>query len=149
MHLSTAIARLEAAVEAQLAVAGPEAAEVGAQLMTALEPALRQTLLESVTMAATEVSSQLAGQRVEVRLVDGEPELVVTDDPVFASSTGPTSEEDEARITLRLPHHLKELIAEAAELAGDSVNSYVVDALRSQARTKKRPSTRTRTMIQL
>jgi hypothetical protein len=149
MHLSAAIAHLEAAVEAQLAVTGPETAEVGAQLMTALEPAIRQALLEAVTMAATEVSSQLASQRVEVRLVDGEPELVVTDDPAFVSSTSSTSEGDETRITLRLPHHLKELIAEAAEMAGDSVNSYVVEALRSQARARKRPATRTRTMIQL
>jgi uncharacterized protein (DUF1778 family) len=39
----------------------------------------------------------------------------------------------EARITLRLPGYLKDLIAEAADGAGDSVNSFVVDALRSRA----------------
>jgi predicted HicB family RNase H-like nuclease len=34
---------------------------------------------------------------------------------------------------LRIPGYLKEIISEAAKSAGDSVNSYVVDALRTAA----------------
>jgi uncharacterized protein (DUF1778 family) len=37
------------------------------------------------------------------------------------------------RITLRLPGYLKDLVAQAADEAGDSINSFVVDALRSRA----------------
>jgi hypothetical protein len=136
-------------VEAQLTVAGSEIAEIGAQLMGALRPAIRQTLLDTVAMAAAEVSGQLATQRVEVRIVDGEPELVVVDEPSAAPPPRVESNEDEARITLRLPQHLKELIAEAAGLAGDSVNSYVVDALQSQARARRRSAARTKRTIQL
>ena len=80
MQLSHAVSGFENAVETQLRVAGPEMAEAGVQLMAALQPAIRQTLMDVVAMAATEVSSQLATQNVDIRLVDGDPELIVVDD---------------------------------------------------------------------
>jgi hypothetical protein len=135
MQLSQAVSSLENAVEAQLRVAGPESAEIGAQLLNALRPAIRQILMEVVTMAATEISSQLPASRVEVRLVEGDPELVVSEDTAAVPPPPPPpgADDDEARITLRLPGYLKDLIAEAAAGSGDSVNAFVVDALRSRA----------------
>lgn len=142
MQLSHAIAGLEAAVENQLRVAGPEAAEIGDQLMSALQPAIRQALMDVVSMAATEVNSQLAAHSVEVRLVDGDPELTVTDDPNATTPPPPPgASDDEARITIRLPEYLKDLISEAASVEGDSVNAFVVDTLRSQTHTKKKGGT--------
>ncbi|MEA1903664.1 MAG: DUF1778 domain-containing protein [Actinomycetota bacterium] len=151
MQLAHAISGLEAAVENQLRVAGPEASEIGAQLMSALQPAIRQTLMDVVAMAATEVSSQLPNQKVEVRLVDGDPELAVrTDGDTIPSPPPPTgADEDEARITIRLPGYLKELISEAASTEGDSVNTFVVDTLRSQAQTKEGGATKYRGTIEL
>lgn len=151
MQLSHAIVGLESAVEVQLRVAGPEVAEAGTQLMAALKPAIRQTLMEVVSMAATEVSSQLTAQKVEIRLVDGDPELVLATDgsAVPPPPPPPGVDDDEARITLRLPGYLKELIAEAASIEGDSVNAYVIDALRSQAQMKKGGVTRHRATIEL
>lgn len=152
VQLEHAVLGLEAAVENQLRVAGPDAAEIGSQLMAALKPAIHQALMDVVNMAATEVSSQLSGRRVEIRLVDGDPELTVVDD--LASSPPPPpphgdTEEEEARITLRLPGYLKELIAAAASDAGDSVNSFVVDALKGQAQPRKGGMTRHRMEIDL
>ncbi len=151
MQLSHAIIGLETAVETQLTVAGPEVAEAGTQLMAALKPAIRQTLMDVVTMAATEVSSQLPGQRVEIRLVEGDPELAVVSDGSTEPPPPPPSgaADDEARITLRLPGYLKDLIAEAANVEGDSVNTFVVDTLRSQTQAKKGGATRHRTTIEL
>ncbi len=128
--------RLETTVEAQLRLGGPDLVAIGGELLDVLRPALRQTMIEVAEMAAVEISGQLVGQRVEVRLVDGDPELTVRpDDTAFPSPPPPPApgEEVEARITLRIPGYLKELIAEAAEGAGDSVNSFVVDALRNKA----------------
>lgn len=154
MQLSHAISSLEDAVEAQLRVAGPESAELGAQLLNALRPAIRQTLMEMVTMAAAEVSSQLPAHRVEVRLVEGDPELIVSEDPTAVPPPPPPpgAEDDEARITLRLPGYLKDLIAEAAAGSGDSVNAFVVDALRSRAHGSpkgRKGATRTHTTLEL
>lgn len=151
MQLSHAISGLENAVEAQLRVAGPESAEIGTQLLNALRPAIRQTLMEVVNMAATEVSSQLPAHRVEIRLVEGEPELVVSEDAAAAPPPPPPpgSDDDEARITLRLPGYLKDLISEAAAVSGDSVNAFVVDALRSRAQTTGRVGRRHQTTFEL
>ncbi len=151
MQLEHTILGFETAVENQLRVAGPDAAEIGGHLMAALKPAIRQSLMDVVNMAATEVSSQLVGQKVEIRLVDGDPELTVVDDHTGVPPPPPPSgaEDDEARITVRLPGYLKDLIADAASDAGDSVNSFVVEALRGKAQPRKGGMTRHRTTIEL
>lgn len=150
MELSHAISGLEAAVETQLRVAGPEAAELGAQFMAALQPAIKQTLMDVVSMAATEVSSQMPSGTVEVRIVDGDPELVVSQEAAPPPPpTPPGADDDEARITVRLPGYLKDLIAEAASTEGDSVNTFVVDTLRSKTQTRKAGATRHRGTIDL
>jgi len=150
MQLSLAVAGLENAVETQLRVAGTEVAEAGTQLMAALQPAIRQTLMDVVVMAATEISSQLATQKVDVRLVDGDPELAVVDDSAEMPTPPPSDGDvDEARITIRLPGYLKDLVADAASTSGDSVNTFVIDTLKSQTRTTKGGATRHRATIEL
>jgi len=47
VQLEHTILAFETAVENQLRVAGPEAAEIGEHLMAALKPAIRQALMES------------------------------------------------------------------------------------------------------
>jgi hypothetical protein len=141
MQLSQAIINLESAVETQLRVAGPEIAEAGNQLLAALKPAIKESMMEVVGMAVTEISSQLDAQTIDIKLVDGDPELVLNDDPTAAPPPPPppppgAGDVDEARITVRLPGYLKDLIANEADSAGDSINSYVVDVLSNKTRKK-------------
>lgn len=151
MQLAHVINSLEASVETQLRIAGPEMAEAGAQLMAALQPAIRQALIDVASMAATEVSSQLELHNVELRLVEGDPELVVSNTVTTSPPPPPPpgASDTEARITLRLPEYLKEIIAEAAGSTGDSVNAYVVDALRAAAQAKKAAGGRHRIEVEL
>lgn len=136
---------METAVEAQLRLGDSELASLGSELLEVLRPAIKQTLMEVVEMAAQEVNGQLVGQRVDIRLVDGDPELTIRPDdsrippPPTPLDVGELMDA-EARITLRLPGYLKDLIAEAADGAGDSVNSFVVDTLRSKAYERKSSS---------
>lgn len=51
MQLEHTILGFETAVENQLRVAGPDAAEIGGHLMAALKPAIRQSLMDVVNMA--------------------------------------------------------------------------------------------------
>jgi hypothetical protein len=138
MQLTQAAMRMETAVEAQLRLGEPELAGLGVELLEVLRPAIKQTLMDVVEMAAQEVNGQLVGHRVDIRLVDGDPELSVRPDeskippPPLPPTPGDTMDA-EARITLRLPGYLKNLIAEAAQGAGGSVNSFVVEAVRSKA----------------
>lgn len=138
MQLTQTEQIMEAAVQAQLRLANPELAALGNDLLDVLRPSLRQAMMEVVEMAAQEVNGQLVGQRVEIRLVDGEPELALRSDESRVPPPPPPQSLDDAvdaleRITLRLPGYLKELVAEAAEEAGDSVNTFVVETLRNKA----------------
>ncbi len=130
MHLDHAFIEIETAVDNQVRIGAPELTEIASELMLALRPALERTLIGVVEEAATEVSAQLIGQRVDVRLDNGSPVLVVTEERKERSHD---PEELEARVTLRLPSSLKSLIEESASTTGDSINGWVVDALRTRA----------------
>ncbi|HZD24083.1 MAG TPA: hypothetical protein VE569_11890 [Acidimicrobiia bacterium] len=151
MQLSHAITNLESAVETQLRVAGDEIAAAGSQLMAALKPAITQTMMDVVSMAVAEISSQLDSQTIDIKLVEGDPELVVRDDPttVTPPPPPPPGSEDEARITVRLPAYLKDLISAAADETGDSINSYVIDALTGKTRRRSSTGSHTRTTLKL
>jgi hypothetical protein len=128
---------LESAVTNQVMLAGndPTVESAALAILSVLEPALRNAALDLAQQAAEEVEAQLGDQRVEVVVSDGEPSLRVgrsDHEPAVAS------EGYEARLTLRLPARIKELVEEAAGSTGDSVNGWVVKALASKARTSAR-----------
>ena len=136
VNSKAAVARFEAAVTGQAALAGgdPAVESAARALRDALGPAARQLALELAEQAAAEVDAQLPHQQVEVVLRGGQPELVV-----MTGAEGerrPADEEYEARISLRLPPSLKVAIEEAARSAGESVNSFLVrDLSRLMARS--------------
>lgn len=131
MRLEPVLTQIETTIEAQLRLADPAVAEGAAGFMDAFWPAVRSALLEVAQQAAAEIDAQLGDRRVEVRLTDGDPEMVVTPS---LQEEAPVDDDLEARITLRLPGSLKGIIEDAATTSGDSINSWVVDALRSRAR---------------
>ncbi len=134
MHLAPIFTAIEAAVSTQLAVAGGDSTMEAAasQLLSALEPAIRQIGMELAQQAAIEVGAQLGDRTVDVVIVDGEPQLRVSQAQNVESAT--PEEDFDARITLRLPPSLKGLVESAADETGDSVNAWVVKALTSNAR---------------
>ena len=135
VHVEPVINAVRAALIQQAAVAGadPVVETAAAQLVEALGPALRLAAIQLAEQAAAEVDAQLSDQRVDVLLTDGDPTLRV------GERTGddhrpPSAEDLDARITLRLPPSLKQLIEDAAQTTGDSVNGWVMDALHKRAR---------------
>ena len=129
---------------ARLAAGDPAAEQVIDALVTAVGPAIRQGVLELVEQAAAEVGAQLTSGHVDVVITEGEPALVVRSDEVE-----PTFSTDElvARMTVRLPSQLKAALEEAADDAGDSVNSYVLKTLATGA-TKGRKGRRIRETLE-
>ncbi|MFI0453448.1 toxin-antitoxin system HicB family antitoxin [Actinomadura sp. 6N118] len=186
--------RRELAVAAE--AGGPDARALAERLTGALESAARLTLLEALSAAADEITSELAPGSVEVRLRGSDPAFVVTppqSGPTLASAAGggaepaweplpppgfthaappgathvalppgvthaappsgatyatppsgsssgathagppsgpPSAEEGgTARMTLRLPEHLKVRVEEAAGRQGISVNAWLVRAI--------------------
>ena len=137
MHVQPVLNSLQAALAGQagLATGDPSVEAATTHLVEALGPALRLAAMELAQQAAAEVGAQLPDHTIEIVLVDGDPSLRVTESK--ATEERAASEDFDARITLRLPPSLKELIEDAAGSKGDSVNGWVVDALAHRAAKNK------------
>jgi hypothetical protein len=134
MQVQPIINAVQAALTDQGSLAGGDVAveEAIDHLVTALVPAIRQAAMDLAEQAACEVRAQLPDRTVDLILSDGDPALRIAEASVTADAT--STEELDARITLRVPPSLKTLIESAAETAGASVNSWVLDALSRRAR---------------
>ena len=141
MDTTTATAKLEAAIDQQLLLAGGDEAVVsaGEVVLGALRPAVSALALDLCQQAAAEVGAQLPHHTVEVLMRDGEPSLQVRE--LDAPTHAPDPDELEARLTLRRPENLKRLVEDEASASGDSINSWVVRTLASRARTRETTST--------
>jgi hypothetical protein len=138
VQIRPVINAVEATLVSQATVASSDPAVEAAvnQLVSALGPALHVAAMEIAEQAAAEVRAQLPDHTVDVVLTDGDPALRVGEAPRV---TDPRQAEDlDARITLRLTPTLKQLIEDAAQTNGDSVNAWVVDALGKRARQRGR-----------
>ena len=132
MELSPHLANLRADLAAAGAVGSDEVARAASLLGDAVEPALRLVLLDLLTEAAEELTGQLPGATVEVRLRGREPELVASvQTAATAPPPEPVGDDGTARLTLRLPEALKTRAEGAAASEGLSVNSWLVRAVQS------------------
>jgi hypothetical protein len=135
MQVQPIVNAVQAALTAQGSLAGGDVAveEALDHLVVALGPAIRQAAMDLAEQAAIEVRAQLPDRTVDVVLADGDPSLRIAETAVAAQSMSLTEDLD-ARITLRVTPSLKSLIEDAAETAGASVNTWVLDALSRRAR---------------
>lgn len=145
--------RRELAVVAE--AGGDDARALAERLSAPLGSAIRLTLLDVLSVAANEITRDLAPGSVELRLRDGDPSFAVTapnvEPPTAASHEAPrqapqpAEEPDEdgamTRINLRLPEHLKARIEEAAGKEGRSVNAWLVRAATAALRPQAPPLT--------
>ena len=117
---------------------GEDARALAERLLPPLDSATRLVLLEAISAAADEITTDLAPGSVEVRLRGLNPSFVVTAPPVeeaFDRSlpTPPAGRIDAedggtSRINLRLPDALKSRAEEAAGREGLSLNAWLVRA---------------------
>lgn len=167
MLLATIVEGLQEDLVAAAALGNEDTRRAAELLVMALGPAMRLRLMEAMQGAAEELNASLEGLAVEIRLVDGDPVLTVTEQPEEAragfgragtgavaaeggagSSGGPGfSAEDAddfvARLTVRMQESLKAQIEAAAAQVGNSVNTWLVNAasqaLRSPSGTRRGP----------
>ncbi len=136
---------LAAAAEA----GGPEAKAAAERLALALDPAVRLVLMDALSQAAAEITSELPAGSVDVRLRGREPEFVIDvptmpmQPPTPPAPPAPPEpevdlEEDDsvARITLRLPESVKYKAEELAAKSGHSLNSWIVNVVRTATRER-------------
>ena len=119
-------------------MARPENPPDLAQLGNVLDSVILARLLELVGTLTAELSRQLPEGRVEARLIgreEAELVYVPADPPPLASNAG---DDDVARLTLRLPHWLKQELERQAESHHASINSWVVESLTDGVRRRAR-----------
>jgi predicted HicB family RNase H-like nuclease len=112
--------------------ANEDVARAGQMLAEALDSSVQLALLDVLSAAAAEITSELDDIVVEVRLAGGEPTFNVSHTaPEPAAEPAPAEAADEsgsARITFRLPDALKGRIEAAAAAQHLSVNTWLVRA---------------------
>lgn len=127
------------------ALADDHTREVAARVATAVEPALRLALVQALSDAAATITSQLDGAVVSVRMDGRDPHLRVEDLP-GTTDPGPVPDDDDgstadlARVTVRLPEPLKRQAESLAVEADQSLNTWIVGAIR-RATTPASPTT--------
>jgi hypothetical protein len=128
------------------AAGGPEAQALADRLSAPLESAIRLALLEALSAAVEEITSELAPRSVEVRLRGRDPEFVVSaslDEPAALQPLGQPFEvafgDDDGgiwRITLRLPESLRAAVEAATRHDGSSLNAWLVRAVAAAVQSK-------------
>jgi hypothetical protein len=153
-------------LQRQLAVAadasGDDARALAERLIAPLDAAVRLTLLDVLSAAVEEITTDLAPGSVELRLRGREAEFVVTpalvaedspegEDRVSpsrpAAGIAPAEGDDGAmsRINLRMPDRVKASVERAAASEGLSVNAWLVRAgaaALDRASTDRQPTQR-------
>ncbi len=141
------IDRLIADLESAASGAGEEQRRAAERLGFALEPASRLALMEAISQACAEITSEMPSGGVDVRL-DGRDLAFVVEAGVPMAPAAPTPptppappappappgeelEDGVARITLRLPESVKTRAEDAAARAGQSLNTWLVSVVRA------------------
>lgn len=121
--------------------AGEQARQTAERLGYALDPSARLALMEAISQAAAEITAAMPSGSVDVRL-DGRDLDFVVQAPHAAAPAPPLPppppapgdaaiEEGLARITLRIPDSVKTKAEDAAAAAGQSLNTWLVNLVRS------------------
>jgi hypothetical protein len=150
MLLAPIVEGLEEDLKRAAAVGGEETRRIADVLVEALGSSLRLRLLDALQQAADELTASLPGASVEVRLQGSDPVLSMTVSGLGGMSSSADSadrsEEEVARVTLRIPEGLKAQVERAASRDGVSVNSWLVDAAAHALRLPPSPRRGSRRM---
>lgn len=145
MDLAPYVERLRSDLAEAAAAGGPEAQEAAQRLALALDPATRMMLLEALSDATAEITGELDDTSIEVRLRGREPQFVIERiepvTPPAAESAEPDEQSDDesdtlARVTVRIPESLKTKAEDLAAAGSQSLNSWIVQAVRFAARER-------------
>jgi hypothetical protein len=118
--------------------------EVARRLVTVLEPGLRMAMVQLLSDAAAQLTSELSGPVVTIRMDGREPVWHVVSPESHETSHDPADpsgdEEGTARVTVRLPEAVKRRAENLAQASGQSLNTWIIHVLRRATTTDKTPT---------
>src|SRR5262245_46922218 len=112
-------------------IGGEDLVQAAERLAGAVKQSATLRLIDGLTQVALELSEQLPAGHVDVRVAGQDPQLVFVEEQVAEepAPAAPAGDDEQARITLRLPESLKTAVEAAAAAEGISVNAWLVRAL--------------------
>ncbi|GAA1428105.1 hypothetical protein GCM10009616_06960 [Microlunatus lacustris] len=153
MELSPYVESVRRGVSDTAALADEHTRQVAERLGAGVESATRLALMQALADAAGEISVELAPGSVDLRMQGAEPTFVVTlppsaaqavtvleppDEPATEDPLTADADEQQARVSLRLPQSVKEKVDEYADVEGVSTNTWllhrVLEALADRTR---------------
>ncbi len=149
MDITPYVDRLRADLVSAAEATGPEARDLAERLGFALDSSARLAMMEAISHAAAEITSEMSAGGVDVRLDGRDLEFVVDQalagPPPPPAPPGPppppgtdAGDRDDdgnvARITLRVPESVKARAEEFAARSGHSLNTWLVNVVRAATR---------------
>ncbi|WP_298130684.1 YlcI/YnfO family protein [Micropruina sp.] len=151
MDLNPYLAAVAVDLEKATALADDATKEITTRVAVAVEPALRLAMTQLLADAAAQLTGELGTAVVTVRMDGREPVLHVQEqaaaaaEPTASEPLVGADDEGTARVTVRLPEQLKRRAEGLAQAAEQSLNTWIVQAVRRAAqapRTDHRNSSR-------
>lgn len=152
MDLTTYVDGVREELAGAAELGGNDARELAGRLLSPLESAFRLALLQALSAAADEITTELAPGRVDVVLRGSNPTFAVSGLPADPGASNgatmapppppPVPEADDgavSRINFRLPDQLKGRIEQAAARDGLSVNAWLVRAATAAVEQVEQP----------
>ena len=128
-------------LESATALADEATRELTHRVASVLEPGLRLAMVQLLSDVAAQLTAELDGPVITIRMEGRDPSWnIVRDDSSSATRDAePDDDESTARVTVRLPEAVKKRAEAAAQIAGQSLNTWIVQALR-RATTNDKPT---------
>lgn len=132
MELSPYLQGIAEDLDKVTALADDPTREIAGRLISALEPSLRMALVRAISDTAAMVTADLDDVVAVVRMEGRDPVISVEHTGEAQPATPPSDDEgdDYVRVTVRLPQGLKQRAESRATQAEQSLNSWVVQAIR-------------------
>ncbi len=133
MELTPYLEAIARDLDRATALADDSTRELTQRVVSVLEPGLRLAMVQLLSDGAAQLTAELGGPVVTIRMEGREPSWhIARDDSPAATPTTSEPDDDEstARVTVRLPEALKRRSESAAQSSGQSLNTWIIQALR-------------------
>ncbi len=137
MELEPYLSAVSADLDRATSLADDATKQTVGRLASSLEPALRLAMTQLLSDAAAHLSRDLGDAVVTVRIEGRDPVLQVQhheaaalEPTVVLPVLEPEDDDGTARVTVRLPENLKRRAEDLAQRADQSLNSWIVQAIR-------------------
>jgi hypothetical protein len=132
MQLNPYLEAVARDLESATALADEQTREITHRVASVIEPGLRLAMVQLLSDVAAQLTAELDGPVITIRMEGRDPSWHIVRDELapVAHDAEPGDDDNSARVTVRLPEAVKKRAEAAAQNAGQSLNTWIVQALR-------------------